>query len=324
MNFPRYSLNVFRLALLAALTLAAGCLKRNFNIQSEANAKTSNPLFSLDVNDVSFLFPLPKNVSQIDSLFPLTFSTRSGPLVEKALFQDIVQKADYKSDVTGTRLRSGVVFSGRRRELRQNFVGPRGTQSFSPGPFSFDDMAKWRIVGFRFDPCSPRIDADRMQKDLVVLPSSFEGNDFCSTQIRLIAQPLLTVGEDFMSETDVGMPGVAMQPSDADKEKMQAGDYALHLVYEVGQNKAKEIASSLLEIKSACGGLSEGLPLGVHPCLRSASIQKTRKDALMQSIGDILKNHATNLAAVAVMGTELSQEPWVFYVGAISKDKKSF
>lgn len=105
--------------------------------------------------------------------------------------------------------------------------------------------------------------------------------------------------------------------TDHSPDALTAADYALYLSFNLDEASSMKLAGALLEFNKACKGITEGLPFGPLECLRrdlaGAKVHPDAYGALRALISTYAKTHSF----AAVMGTDLNQDPWVFYKGQI-------
>lgn len=130
-------------------------------------------------------------------------------------------------------------------------------------------------------------------------------------QLRFTIQPLIVSSED--------PPVVFGRSLDA----VIAGDYTMHVVYNLESAQSGALARDLLGFKNYCqknmGFTTTGFPVGVHPCLTRGNITAQKSELVR-----IIRKHLENLddpAALAHMGTQHSQDPWIFMNGRVDKGK---
>jgi hypothetical protein len=99
------------------------------------------------------------------------------------------------------------------------------------------------------------------------------------------------------------------------------GDYAIHLLFELSELEMGLAAKDFLALKNACASTAQtdGVPLGIHPCFSTeAALAKAPADFVLHNrLSGILGKYANHLVNAAVMGTDLGQDPWMFYPGIV-------
>lgn len=211
----------------------------------------------LELNDVSILFPMPKDSADLEKMIGfsnLPNDTKKYTLVSQSHFSQVKDIAS---------------------KQRVNFQ-----QGSSP-----DNYRSWRIVGFRFDPCFPRM-------------VNSNPNSCSSVELRLVAQPFTDVGGSISAE-----------------------DFTAHLVYHIGMGERQVLSNELLRLARLSPVNTIGTPLGVHPGLRQEGYQ----GAFFESVKSLLISRMTisNLAQIAFMGLERTPEPWNFFFVNVSGNKLS-
>lgn len=140
--------------------LLIACKKRAYN-SSDAGASSATGLGKgLDVNDVSFLFPSPKDKSDFDSLVGFGTMAVDMPVFPRNLFDAMLKLSEAEGDLS----------------------------LFQSNGASYEH---WRVVGARVDPC-----ADNKAKRTIQSRANFIAAG-CKVQMRLIAQsftPVTTQG----------------------------------------------------------------------------------------------------------------------------------
>ena len=141
----------------------------------------------------------------------------------------------------------------------------------------------------------------------MVITDNFDETS-CTPQLRITIQPIIP------SAQDPNKTGTNILP-------VKAADYALHLLYSLNKDSTEKLAQELVTFKQSCGNVTDGKPLGLHPCL-DAEMSASPDDLKAHlRLADLLSRYASTLSAAAAMGTDLSQDPWVFYFGLVQKEK---
>lgn len=112
-------------AWILGVVLAAGCAAAGSDPVDTSEAHETNRAAALDVNDVSFLFPLPATNANADDLLATDAKAAHGPLLSGESFKRLVSCA---------------------------FPDPTEDATFPAN--GFDQQKNWRIVAARFDPCA--------------------------------------------------------------------------------------------------------------------------------------------------------------------------
>lgn len=111
-------------AWILGLVLAAGCAAAGSDAV-ESNEANATERAALDVNDVSFLFPLPATIADASDLLATDAKAAHGPLLSAESFKRLVSYA---------------------------FPDPTEDATFPAN--GFDQQKNWRVVAARFDPCA--------------------------------------------------------------------------------------------------------------------------------------------------------------------------
>ncbi len=291
----RLSKGVATLLMLACCTLAMVQCK-SLSKDGSAPLAQSDPESNaggLDVNDVSILFPLPSDPADISKMLPLTFANNQGKTpISAALFAEILgfHKREITVDGKRTVLKSGSRFDGK---ARASFVS---TRVFGP----YDNSEDWKIVAMRFDPCAPSA-THSIKTTGPKQSSSIVGNKECLRQLRLTAQPVFDKSRE---ESDFDGP-------------IMVGDFALHLLFTLSESESAAIYKSLMDFRDECKDMTSAMPLGIHPCLRLASVTGQYGEGAFKTVQSLIKNYAQNLQGVAMLATLSGDDPWTFMNGLI-------
>lgn len=233
-----------------------------------------------DVNDVSYLWPVPTTKEDVAKLISVDEKLADGlsPIWPKELFDAVIQTAQLVTVTTSAGTTNHIDF----RPFEKQFALPNA----------------WKIVGFRVDPSAPGCDARLI------------GMFGSTPQIRLIVQPVtvtdsgaVTVHDltahlvfSFTKGTESTVGPIGIPRSIPDKESF------------------REILSDLKSLKTdlSAVGVSTAGKLSVHPGLAA------KIPGFPEKVGAFLKRRlsAQRLGAVAFMGLD-TPEPWIFF--AMSK-----
>lgn len=167
---------------------------------SPTGARTTAAAPGLDVNDVSILFPHPGKEADLGLLLGVGTELENGiEIWPQVGFESLLAAAASPVD----------------EPVKAVAAGGGGAMMALPGPgmgvpgAGMRDRARWRIVGFRFDPCA----------------HATEGGD-CLVQLRLITQPFTKHG-------------------DAARDQ----DVTAHLIYSFDESEAPRLIAALLQLK---------------------------------------------------------------------------
>lgn len=277
------------------LTLAT-ILGISFGCQKKSGSKTlddsvAKPAVGLDVNDVSILFPLPHSVEAIQKMLPVNFVNADGQTsLTPTIFETMLKSHDKEIEVEGKKvnLKSSSKFDGVDRQITPGQFGP------------YNQIADWKIVAMRFDPCAPTPVHNLRGKGLATPRDRFDP-EACLIQLRLTAQPVI----------------------DAKREKVggivAVGDYAIHMLFALNEDAARTIYRELVAFKQDCGDLTSSTPLMQHPCLVKENNKTGVEGPFHQQIQGLIKRNAKNLIGTAMMATHNGDDPWSFMNGTIEK-----
>ena len=266
---------------ISAFSLSYGCKTRNFN-NTGSNVKQNNTAISntLDVNDVSFLFPLPKTPEEMGGLLKVSQAGGDGKsLLPEEIFNQIKTKS--------TKL--GLKFDSFRTQGGQI-------------PIVASNYKAWRVIGFRFDPCANSTNHSTLSKKADLASCIFE--------MRLIAQPLQAAP----STTFIEQEGRGRRTQGPDTFATE--DFSMHLIYAIPKDKQGEtlaaLAQDLRNIKSTASVLTSGLPLGIHPVMAQEGLGASGIYAKKIRIMILKYMGGTKLTSVAVSGLKGEDKSWGF------------
>jgi len=229
-----------------------------------------------DVNDISYLWPIPTTKEDVSALISVDETTANGvtQIWPQKVFETVIQTAQ---SVTVT-----------------NSAGRPNSINFAPFQTQFAQPSTWKIVAVRVDPSAPGCDPK-----LIALFGS-------TPQIRLIVQPVTVDASgtvevhdltahlvfSFTKGTEAAVTPMAPPKAIADKEKF------------------REVVSDLKSLKADLdtASVSTSGKLSVHPGL------KAKVPGFAEKVKAFLKRHLSEqrLAAVAFMGLD-PPEPWIFF-----------
>jgi hypothetical protein len=232
-----------------------------------------------DVNDVSYLWPIAKDVGAWDKLLSAgsTPSGSSRAIWPKDLFDKVIAEAQQTSVVASS--------------------GTKSTINFGAFKNQFADPTNWKVVAFRIDPSAPG-----------TLPMFTEAFGVIP-QIRLILQPVTKDGAGNLKVHDVTVhlvfnfverfdpPPAVGQPAKGIPDKVRFAAIV------EGLKALKEMCSS--------AGVDTSGTLKVHPGLEAdvPGFSEKVKEFLLTHLKD------RDPSAVAFMGLDGS-EPWIFFAMA--------
>jgi hypothetical protein len=271
-----------------------------------------------------------RRLEQNDFWMPLSMQRASGEaFLPSDLFEKIMLRM--KGEKEAGFAKTGINF---RLKARNNNV----SQNYSSLAIEADasEYARWHMTSFRFDPCPNELLIKRSRKLLTESLTSELLSD-CKPEVRVVAQPFIGFNQD---EQLLGhlMPFLANRSinfsdfKDLPQNGFYVADYAMHLFYELSLEDGKKIAADLLELKktyaSRCS--TEGLSLGVHPCLLKDLEDASEKfpggfqdspklPDFANSLQSIVLRSANNLKRLAFMGSDQNEGPWLFAGGEFSR-----
>lgn len=227
----------------------------------------------LDLNDVSWLWPVPRTNAELDS---------------RIISMDSLKKTD------GTPIWSDQQFD----DFVSTAQGPAAAVNGSRIDFQTDFKSKktWRIVAFRADPSAPGGHGD-IRKEIGERP-----------QLRLILQPITPdPGGD---GTGFRVHDVTLHMVFTFLKSVPPAPGANAGTLTSNREKFSRIVAGLDGLKKMvddAGVPTSGVPLGVHPGL------KQNVPGLDAAVRDFLQTHleSDSLTAMALMGLQ-EPEPWVF------------
>jgi hypothetical protein len=245
----------------------------------------------LDVNDVSVLFPFDRTTGTFSPDLPLD------AFMSREVFDQVIAAS---------------------RTVRISHADPLGS----------DVYENWRIVSFRFDPCSP---SPTLASGTI--PPELEGVvPGCIVNLRLVAQPVALRGP--------GAPPLGGQANPVTTVEFPEGvkapqDFALHLVYNLGLLQGSPdtetlrasfaaslpLVNGLQAIKAAStaiGADTDGALLGVHPGLarEQGATLRPVSEAITAYLTSVL--NPQRLSFLAFMGVPAGRTaPWIFFNGAV-------
>lgn len=239
----------------------------------------------LSADDVSWLFPPPKNAADLDNTIAIadltapdpTDPTKREPIWPAAAFAQYVANAESPATTVGS------------HHIKL--------------PADAHDIKAWRVAGLRIDPGAPG------------LTSEIIGQFGQSPQLRFILQPVTRRPDGGVQVHDVAAHVIYTFSAGADAPAQTGCSPRPKPDMEAFRKLARDFATlrdDLAEGKFGDAKIATGgRPLGVHPGLADKRTAKPLKDALVQ----VLERHLSGgkLNAMAVMGLDAgAPEPWIF------------
>lgn len=269
-----YRTSIFALSVIQI----ASCKSRKFNSDNSTATKSISTT-ELDVNDVSFLFPIPKTKEEFSGLLNFkVVATDGAALVPKNIFDQVIAKS-------------------REVSFDPEFSSLAGT----PRPQFAAEYSAWRIVGFRFDPCASSTKHAEIR--------SISELKNCLFEIRLIAQPFQP---ESSPQTPTGKPVENAQKLNVFK----TSDFAMHLIFEVPvENQAStltQLVSDLRVLKGSSSIETTGEPLSVHPTMSREGIGAEGKYAKLLRQTILKYTGGTKLTSIAFSGLLGGDKSWGF------------
>lgn len=270
-----------------------GCQVRKFGDGGKSLTKSENSVVPahFDVNDVSFLFPLPKSPQELGGLLQVSQISNDGlSLLSEKIFNDVVEK--FKA--------VNLSFETSSKTFQAPHVAIAAQYSF------------WRITALRFDPCAnSKTHSQLKASDLT---------QQCLFEIRLIAQPVSNV---YQTRKDIaGLP-----PDPTLVRPFRAEDFALHLIYVVPNQQRQQVltdlTSELRRIQESSQNGTQGKPLGIHPTMAAQGIGSdgTYAKSIRELILKFTGGHTLSGIAMAQGNTE--QLHWRFAAVGVDPDTQS-
>ncbi len=240
------TLTIFIFALLYTLSAGAQALKSG-----------------LDVNDVSFLFPLKNGLPYPD------LNLQKDSIVMSSVFEEVLR------------------FENKNTEI----------EDLPYTDSKFMTMDRWMVTAFRFETCGEVFKLqevmDAVNNERMFLATQNSG---CIPRLRLVAQPI-----NFKHPLANGM----------------------HLVFKLtpsGAKKAMQDLIALKELASVHGIETTGLPLMVHPALRSESMGETSlmAKATKKTILSLIDEATLEIVTLSV---RVTVNHWKFIGGYVKEDR---
>lgn len=230
--------------------------------------------FAFDVNDVSYLWPVPRTQGEVGKL--LTAADKSGPdsIWPEEAFQVVITQAE-KTQVTNS--------AGRTNKI-----------DFGTFKSEFGKASSWKVVGFRVDPSAPGT-----HPSLIKAFGQFP-------QLRLVLQPVTLGANDKFRVHDVTVHLVFNFIERFDPPT-NGGTRPIAVPDKIAFGTLIDDLKALkTELQSK--GVTTSGKLSVHPGLSS------KVDGFRDRVHAFILKHATSarLSAIAFMGIEGS-EPWIFF-----------
>jgi hypothetical protein len=287
-------------ALFALFGTTAGVACSDAADGSEAADSRLGTATSLDTMDVAILLPLPTTLALAGGLLaPSMLNAAGKPILSRETFASILDARTAK-DADGHVVKSGINLSGKRSALKAKF-------GIKQGPVEFGNYDQWRITSTRLEPCAPTAAVNHASKPDLEVGDVFDASK-CGAHLNLVIQPAARATDE-------------MTFFDPMNDRLTMGDYAIHLLFELSEADMRAAAHDFLALKNACEPIAktDGEPLGVHPCFEKemASAKSLEELVIHKRLAGILSKYATNLVNAAVMGTDLGQDPWMFYPGNV-------
>ncbi len=242
--------------------------------RAEAN-QAPKPRF--DVNDVSFLFPMPASADDVKGLISADDVLSDGGPVPwpPGAFQNMLDAI--QSNAGAITFSDGVSRVG-----------------LKPG---FDSRTNWKVAGIRVDPSAPG-GSDEIVAKFGETP-----------QIRLIVQPVTVADNGKVTVHDFAAHLVYSFTTGAE----QTGPGFLPRAIP-DRDKFRAILDDLAKLKGnlkTAGIDTQGMPLGVHPGLKRDAALTDFAAQLKAFLGKHLID--TKLGGMAFLGTPVdAPEPWIF------------
>lgn len=239
----------------------------------------------LDLNDVSWLWPVPQTAKDVHALISMDdlLDASGQPVWSDKQFAQTVAVANSDKTLVKGKIRRG------------------GSDRVFSEQIGFDDSfgsdkGLWRIAAMRADPSAPGADP-AVRKALGGKP-----------QLRLVVQPVTIDGRGQVEVHDVALHLVYSFLTKSDDGKPVQDEARFQTIVD-------DLVA--LKLMSADQGVVTDGPLGVHPGL-DADVPGLRK-----AVGDFLSRHlsATRLDNIGMMGLPKgAPEPWIFLPLTVGED----
>jgi hypothetical protein len=269
------------------LTVIAICCIGDCGAHSDetcGDANTPAALMKLDVCDISFLWPVPRNDEDVKSLVSAAdeHPTTKEPLWAPTHFERLLELAESTDAAV---------------------KHPNGTTRKIALKPEIRDRKNWKVAGIRIDGGAPGGHSAIVKKF------------GAAPQLRVVLQPVTvvdgkTVVHDFAAHLVFNF---VLEPKKAEKGfvPVNVADAAAF----------SPLLNDLLELKKslkANGVDTAGARLGVHPGFTSAG----KANEFKQKLSALLMAHAREkrLTAMAFMGLAPEPEPWIFVATARGED----
>ena len=248
-------------------------------VSTQPPPQASRPRPRFDVADVSYLWPAPETEADVASLI----SADSAAIGKAGLWPEAA---------FGRMLE---LVTGEKATLKH----PKGaTRKIGLTP-EIRDRHNWKVVSFRADPGAPGGHQDIL--------TAFGA----SPQLRLIVQPVtIEAGKPRVHDLTAHLVYTFVKPSPQGAADPRPGTLSAAIP---DQDKFRSILDDLARLKAmlkAKGIDTQGMPLGVHPGLKSADFAR--------EVGAFLERQVDekDLSAIAFMGLDgAAPEPWIFFAG---------
>jgi len=239
----------------------------------------------LAADDVSWLFPPPKNAADLDdtiAIGDLTAPDPKDPSKREAIWP-AAAFAQFLANAEGPATQ----------------IGNHHLQL----PKDAHDVKSWRVAGLRIDPGAPGLTSD--------IIAQFGQ----SPQLRFILQPVTRTPDGKVEVHDVAAHVIYTFAAGADAPAQPGCSSRVKPDLDAFRKLARDFAALRDDLASGKFGGAKittgGKPLGVHPGLADRRTAKPLKDALVA----VLERHLSGgkLTAMAVMGLDTNApEPWIF------------
>jgi hypothetical protein len=274
---------IYRTVSLAALLIALSLFPSHAQTPAEPAPETSQAPLAAD--DVSWLFPPPKSVADLEATIAIadltapdpTDPAKRAPIWPAAAFAQFIANAESPATTVGN------------HHIKL--------------PPNAHDIKAWRIAGLRIDPGAPG------------LTNEIIAQFGQSPQLRFILQPVMRKADGSVEVNDVTAHVIYTFAAGADAPAQPGCSPRPKPDMEAFRKLARDFAALRNDLASGKFGgtkiTTEGKPLGVHPGLADKRTAKPLKDALVE----VLERHLSGdkLNAMAVMALDAgAPEPWIF------------
>lgn len=248
-----------------------------------SDGAAQSPSTHFDVNDISFLFPSPKNQADTASLISLDMQLSDhAPILADETLKEVIDTALSVTLTQSSGATTGITI---------------------PDKAAFTKSHNWKVAAIRVDPSAPGTD----DKSIAIFGSI--------PQVRLIVQPVTDDGNGGLNINDFAMHLVFDFTAGFEPPKVpQAPNRAVP--DKAAFRAMLETLKGIKALAQAAKVQTEG-DLAVHPGFRS------NVPGFADAVKGFISKHlsAKRLGAIAFMGVHDDAEPWIFFAMIKQGDK---